>query len=204
MHAAGPDSRGARKRSVTPRALRIVARVFLAAGLLALAHAAYVVIDAQVYQTIEHRRFETVRPESLAMQRATDGEAIGTIQIPRLGLTAVVAEGDSPSVLRRAVGHVADTALPGERGNVVLAGHRDTFFRPLKRVRIGDVITLTTHHGDVEYLVESTTVVGPSDVQVLEATDHNALTLITCFPFSFIGAAPDRFIVRGREAKTPR
>ncbi len=184
------------------RTIRVLARVCLASGLLALAYAAYVVVDARVYQAIEHRRFETVGPELPATQPAADGEAIGTIQIPRLDLTAVIAEGDSPSVLRRAVGHLPGTALPGQEGNVVLAGHRDTFFRPLKRVRVGDAITLTTRRGEVEYLVDSTTVVPPSDVQVLEPTNLHTLTLITCFPFSYLGPAPDRFIVRGREVKT--
>src|SRR5690349_3497566 len=188
MHAAGSEvprrgravcdpslSSSSAGCAMMPRTVRVVARVCLASGLLALAYAAYVVIDAQVYQAIEHRRFEAVRPATQATQPAADGEAIGTIQIPRLGSTAVIAEGDSPSVLRRAVGHLADTALPGGDGNVVLAGHRDTFFRRLKRVRIGDTIRLTTQRSQVEYLVESTTVVPPSDVQVLEATDLHTL-----------------------------
>jgi len=186
-----------------PRALRLAARVFLAAGLLALAYAAYVVIDARVYQTLEHRRFETVQPEP-PVTPAVDGSAIGEIQIERIGLTAMVAQGDSPSVLRRAVGHLSDTALPGEEGNVVLAGHRDTYFRSLKQVRVGDAITLKTRDGEFAYLVESTAVVPPTDVQVLEPTGRRTLTLITCFPFSYVGPAPERFIVRARELEPRR
>jgi sortase A len=128
-----------------------------------------------------------------------DGGAIGEIRIPRLGLTAIVVQGDSAAVLRRAVGHLADTALPGEPGNVVLAGHRDTFFRPLRGVRAGDAITLRTRDGDFEYRVESTAVVPPSDVRALQPTGGRTLTFITCFPFSYVGSAPDRFIVRARE-----
>jgi sortase A len=94
------------------------------------------------------------------------------------------------------VGHLPDTALPGDAGNVVLAGHRDTFFRPLRRLRTGDVIDIRTREGAFAYLVESASVVTPSDVWVLEPTGGPTLTLITCYPFSFLGAAPYRFVVR--------
>jgi sortase A len=190
--------------SLNHRLARLVARVLLTAGFLALGYAAYVIIDAKAYQAIEHRRFDEARPDTSAAPVVVDGSAIGEIQIQRLGLRAIVAQGDSPSVLQRAVGHLPETALPGESGNVVLAGHRDTFFRPLRRVRAGDAITLKTRNGDFEYLVESTAVVPPSDVQVLEPTGGRTLTLITCFPFSYVGPAPDRFIVRAREMKVPR
>jgi sortase A len=176
----------------------------LTAGLLALGYAAYVVIDAKAYQSLEHRRFERARSDASAAPPVVDGDAIGEIEIPRLGLTAVVAQGDSAAVLRRAVGHLAQSALPGEAGNVVLAGHRDTFFRPLRGVRVGDAITLSTRDGGFAYLVESTAVVPPSDVQVLEPTSGRTLTLITCFPFTYFGAAPNRFIVRARQTDGPR
>jgi sortase A len=86
----------------------------------------------------------------------------------------------------------------------VLAGHRDTFFRPLKDVHAGDAITLKTRDGDFEYRVESTAVVPPSDVRVLQPTGGHTLTLITCFPFYYLGSAPDRFIVRARETDGQR
>jgi sortase A len=185
-------------------AARITAGVFLTTGLLALGYVAHVVMDVKAYQALEHRRFEEVRANAPAAPAVTEGSAIGEIQIPRLGLTAIVAQGDSATILRRAVGHISDTAMPGGSGNVVLAGHRDTFFRPLKRVRIGDAIRLKTQGGDFEYLVESTAIVPPTDIQVLEPTDRPTLTLITCFPFSYVGSAPDRFIVRARETGRPR
>jgi sortase A len=184
--------------------VRRAARVFLAIGLLALGYAACVVTDATVFQTIEQRRFELERSDTAVAPALIAGGSMGEIQIPRLGLTAVVIEGDSGAILQRAVGHLADTARPGESGNVVLAGHRDTFFRPLKWVRVGDLIVLSTRNGDFEYRVESTAVVPPTDVQVLEPTGGRTLTLITCFPFSYLGSAPDRFIVRAREIEGPR
>ena len=185
--------------SLTQCAPRLLARVFLAAGILALGYALFVVIAASVYQAIEHRRFEGASLDASAAPAVVDGSVIGEIQIQRLGLSAIVVQGDSPSVLQRAVGHLADTALPGESGNVVLAGHRDTFFRPLQLVRAGDAIVLKTLNGDLEYVVESTAVVPPSEVQALQPTERPTLTLITCFPFSYVGQAPARFIVVARE-----
>lgn len=190
--------------SRTHRAARRAARVLLAVGLLALGYTAYVVADAKAYQAIEQRQFEQARQDTAAAPALVDGGSIGEIDIPRLRLTAIVVQGDSEAILQRAVGHLADTALPGESGNVVLAGHRDTFFRPLKRVHAGDAITLKTRHGDFAYRVESTSVVPPSDVQVLQPTGGRTLTLITCFPFSYLGSAPDRFIVRARETEGAR
>ena len=180
---------------------RYAARVLLAAGLLALGYAAFVVADAKAFQAIEQQRFEHARDGVATAPVLVDGGSIGEIQIPRLGLTAVIVQGDSTAILQRAVGHLTGTALPGEPGNVVLAGHRDTFFRPLKGVHAGDAITLKTRGGDFEYLVESTAVVRPSDVRVLRPTGGRTLTLITCFPFSYLGSAPDRFIVRARETQ---
>lgn len=184
--------------------IRLVARVLLGAGLLSLGYAAYVVSSAKAYQSIEMRRFEEARETAAPTPSLVEGGSIGEIQIPRLGLTAVVVEGDSEAVLQHAVGHLADTALPGEPGNIVLAGHRDTFFRPLKRVRAGDAITLRTREGDFEYLVESTAVVQPTDLTVIQPTDRPTLTLITCFPFYYVGPAPDRFVVRAREREAVR
>jgi len=185
-------------------ATRRAARVLLAVGLLALMYAAYVVADATAYQALEQRHFERAKADTTAAAAPAEGDPMGEIRIPRLGLTAMFAQGDSAAILQHAVGHVADTALPGAVGNVVLAGHRDTFFRPLKGVRAGDVITLRTGAGEFEYLVESTTVVPPSAVDVLQARGGRTLTLITCYPFGYLGSAPDRFIVRARETEGPR
>ncbi|HVB36933.1 MAG TPA: class D sortase [Vicinamibacterales bacterium] len=196
------------------RVARRAAYVLLAAGLLAVGYSAYVVGAARVYQAVEQHRFEetsaqqaSVRSTKAAVAVAAapvEGGLVGEMQIPRLGLTAMVVQGDSAAILRRAVGHLADTALPGESGNVVLAGHRDTFFRPLRLLRVGDAITMKTRNGDFEYLVESTAVVPPTDVRVLEPTGDRTLTLITCYPFYYVGPAPDRFIVRARQTAAPR
>jgi sortase A len=190
--------------SPTHRVAQSAAFALLVAGLVALGYATYVVVDAQTYQAVEQKRFEHSRRDVVAAPALVDGGSIGEIRIPRLGLAAIVAQGDSAAVLRRAVGHLSETALPGQSGNVVLAGHRDTFFRPLKLVRAGDAIVVETRDGDFDYVVEWTAVVRPTDIDVIEPTDRRTLTLITCFPFSYVGPAPDRFVVRARETGASR
>ena len=124
------------------------------------------------------------------------GEPIGTLEIARVGLAGVVIEGDSDAVLDRAIGHLPDTPLPWKDGNSALAAHRDTIFRPLKGVRLGDVLRLKTPHGDFDYRVTETLIVKPDEVWVLDPTPVTTLTLISCWPFNYIGHAPERFIVR--------
>ena len=186
--------------------MKNTARVLLVAGLLALGYATYIVVDAKRYQAVEEQRFEETRHDDVAVAspEPIDGHAIGAIQVPRLGISAIVAQGDSTLTLRRAVGHLVATPLPGEAGNVVLAGHRDTFFRPLKDILEGDAITLQTRHGDFTYVVESTSVVSPSAVAALQSHGGRTLTLVTCFPFFYAGPARDRFIVRAREVEAVR
>lgn len=123
------------------------------------------------------------------------GWIVGRITIPRLRISALVEEGVDETTLARAVGHIPGTALPGETGNIGIAGHRDTFFQQLKDLKPDDEIDITTHSGHYHYTVQSLTVVDPSDVSVLESTGGKLLTIVTCFPFHYIGNAPRRFIV---------
>jgi sortase A len=120
---------------------------------------------------------------------------VGRISIPRLHISAMVEEGVDEATLARAVGHIPGTALPGETGNIGIAGHRDTFFQKLKDLQPNDQIDFTTHSGRYRYTVESLTVVDPTDVSVLAAKGGKILTIVTCFPFHYIGNAPRRFIV---------
>jgi sortase A len=179
---------------------------FLAAGVVALGYAGYVVAEARAYQAIQRSKFESAsqsqsQSQSQSEERhpAIEGSAIGEVKIARLGLSVMFVQGDSPRILRRAVGHISKTALPGERGNVVLTAHRDSFFRPLRNIRQGDAITIETLGGEYQYQVDWTDVVSPSDVRVLEPSSENTLTLVTCFPFYYIGPAPKRFIVRAHQ-----
>lgn len=135
--------------------------------------------------------------KKLASPPPGEGELLGRIRIPSVDVTAVVVEGVGKKNLRRAAGHIPGTALPSEdEGNVGIAAHRDSFFRGLKDIRKDDTIELTTLDGTRRYQVEWTKIVQPDDTTVLAPTDGPALTLVTCYPFYYVGSAPKRFIVR--------
>lgn len=147
-------------------------------------------------------------PERESVKQATrsrtnlsmESSLVGRLEIPRLGLSAIVTEGIDDRNLRRALGHIPGTALPGEDGNVGIAGHRDTFFRKLQAIRRDDTITLTTVHGSYRYIVKSILVVDPDYTSVLRSSAGRDLTLVTCFPFRYVGSAPRRFVVQAEES----
>jgi sortase A len=197
------------------RVLKWARRTLFACGVLLLGYCGFVVVDAWIFQRRESRDLDrllrdrpvasqgTPQPESSASPKGAPAAAadglIGRIEIPRLLLSAVVVEGVDKTTLRRAVGHIPGTALPGEAGNVGLAGHRDTFFRPLKDLKIKDEIHFSTLKGNFNYQVESLRVVDPDNVGVLASSGENVLTLVTCYPFYYVGPAPQRWIVRARQ-----
>jgi sortase A len=202
------------------RMLRRAQLVALLAGVLALSYSAFVYLDASYFQARQSSSFDRAlgakRPSrwALLLSRLTGhafdaskprfpvgipGSVIGRLEIPRLRISTMVAEGDSTWVLQRAVGHVPGTALPGMSGNIALAAHRDTFFRVLRGIRLHDQIHFTTLGGNYQYEVELIEVVPPTETKVLDQTGAPELTLVTCYPFSYIGSAPDRFVVRARE-----
>jgi LPXTG-site transpeptidase (sortase) family protein len=188
-----------RPRKAWTLILRAGYYLFLMAGILVLVYTAYTIADAHAYQAVEKAKFENVKGSKRdAPSQVVQGDVIGELEVPRLGLQTIVVQGDSAQILRRAVGHIVETALPGQQGNVTLAGHRDSFFRPLRNIRPGDTITLKTLDGDFQYQVEFTVVVPPSDMEVLQPSGERTLTLITCFPFYYVGSAPNRFVVRAR------
>lgn len=172
--------------------------IFLVAGLLCAGYAGYYLAAEHAFQTIEMRKFEHSAPLAEPHLPIT-GEVLGQIRVSRLNLQAVIVEGDSGEVLDKAVGHIPGTAMPGGWGNVALAGHRDRLFRPLREIQRGDIITIESLSGSFEYEVESSFVVTPTETEVLNTTNGRELTLITCFPFNYVGSAPKRFIVRARE-----
>lgn len=127
-----------------------------------------------------------------------EGDLLGRIRVPRVGVSAILLEGVGHKTLRRGAGHIPATSLPEQDGNVGIAGHRDSFFRGLKDIRAGDRIELTTLDGTFFYEVQWTRIVHPEDTSTLEPTNQAALTLVTCYPFYYVGSAPQRFIVRAR------
>jgi sortase A len=184
-------------RASKKRVLRLVQYAFSICAVLLLGYCGFAVTDTWLFQERETRQLELLSHSSAhALPPEIFAGLIGRIEIPRLDISVVVMEGSTGAVLRRAAGHIQGTALPGQQGNVAVSAHRDTFFRPLRNVRRDDIINFTTMLGNFHYRVVSTSIVPPSDVSVLDPGKAESLTLITCYPFYFIGSAPDRFIVR--------
>jgi sortase A len=117
------------------------------------------------------------------------------LRIPKIGLEVPVLEGTDELELNRGVGHIIGTAKPGGAGNVGIAGHRDGFFRGLKGIGPGDVLVLETSDSNASYLVDEVSIVEPTSVEVLRSRHTPSLTLVTCYPFYFVGDAPKRYIV---------
>jgi sortase A len=192
-------------RTRTDRILRWIERALVALGSVCLIWVGAISMHALTYQVKQNARLARLGPSSdhLAVDRSRDAVApaseanvpIGRLEIPRVGLSAVVMEGDDESTLNVAVGHLPDTPFPWQEGNAALAGHRDTFFRPIRRVRTGDEIRLVTPRGTFRYRATRQVVVEPDELWVLDPSPTAALTLITCFPFDFVGPAPRRFVV---------
>jgi LPXTG-site transpeptidase (sortase) family protein len=132
------------------------------------------------------RRSATIEP----------GAWLARLEAPAIGFSTTVLEGADDKTLARAAGHVEETAFPGEAGNTVIAGHRDTVFRPVRNLHVGDALVLTTSEYIYRYRITGKRIVRPDKLDLLEPTTHRVLTLVTCYPFTFIGHAPQRFIVR--------
>lgn len=135
--------------------------------------------------------------------REEAGHPLAVLRIPRIGIEVPVLDGTDEVTLNRGVGRIEGTALPGQAGNLGIAGHRDGFFRGLKDVALGDAVELETLEGAEAYVVDDIRIVNPDDVSVLEPTSAPAITMVTCYPFYFVGSAPRRYIVRARRSGAP-
>ena len=187
---------------------RLLALLFVLIGFVVIAGSGLALFWSDELQRIYVPSLPSIErrsgSDSTKGPEAEQGKPIGLIEIPRLGLSSVVLEGDDAAALLLGVGHLSDTPLPWHDGNTVFAAHRDTFFRPLAHIRKGDVIKFSTADAALEYVVKELKVVEPTAVEVLEPTSAATLTLITCFPFDYIGPAPQRFIVRAeRRSSSP-
>jgi len=174
-------------------------------GILALGYVGFTLLDAKLYQVSAKRsldtqiQVETIHNPTLPKSKVKPGDVLGRIDIPRLGMSIAVLQGTTWRMLRLGAGHIESTPLPGEPGNVAIAGHRDTFFRGLKDIRTNDEIQLQTATGLFRYQVDWVKVVAPDDIGVLAPSPESALTLVTCYPFYFLGSAPRRFVVRAHQ-----
>jgi sortase A len=197
--------------------LRRLAVTLVIAGLSLFAFAAWEVVDRERHQALEQQQLEaSLRAASVPQHARTDApeargaralasrrEAWGRLEIPRLGFSVALDEGIDARTLRRAVGHVPGTPFPGEPGNVVLAGHRDSVFRSLRLVEEGDSVKLRTPDGEFTYVVTSLRVVEPERTDVLEPGASPEVTLVTCYPFYYLGPAPQRYIVKASVVPAP-
>lgn len=194
-----------------PGLQKILGRVLVLTGALAFACWGYLVLHQIWSQWAANRALQqqianvTASPQQDPLQAHAaaialrPGDMIGRLEIPRVNISVIVLEGSDSNILDVAAGHIPGTALPGTTGNVGIAAHRDTFFRSLRAIRPNDRLTFTTPIRTFEYGVESTEVVDPKNVGVLGPTADAELTLVTCYPFNYIGAAPKRFIVHARQ-----
>ncbi len=190
---------------------RLVEWICGAVALACFAYVTSVVLDERAFQARQSKRLATLveaalHPKSPAIEAkpparrlVRPGDPIGRLEIAAVGISSIVTDGIDELTLQRGIGWMPDTALPGEPGNVAMAGHRDTFFRGLRELKLGDAIHLATPTGDFDYRVDSLRVVAPEEIGVLASSAEPTLTLVTCYPFSYLGAAPMRFIVRARQ-----
>jgi sortase A len=188
-----------------PRLLRWIQRLLFITGTLLLGYVGFTLLETRLYQVSAKRsleneiRDEKERPQAQSKPPVRKGDVLGRMDIPRLGMSVAVLQGTSSRVLRLGIGHIAGTPLPGEDGNIGIAGHRDTFFRGLKDIRKNDEIQLQTASGLSRYTVDWAKVVANDDQSVLAPSNESALTLVTCYPFYFVGPAPKRFVVRAHK-----
>ena len=188
------------------RLLRWTQRLLFITGALALGYVGFTLLDARLYQVSAKRSLEgqihreKEHQESQRKPALKTGDVLGRVDIPRLGISVAVLQGTSSRTLRLGAGHIEGTPLPGDIGNSGIAGHRDTFFRELKDLRENDEIQLQTPTELIHYEVDWVKVVDPDDITVLEPSPSGStLTLVTCYPFYFVGSAPNRFVVRAHK-----
>ena len=180
-----------------------IGSALLIAGVVALSWYAWVWHEASVMQSqakrwLQQRRLTHAPAPRFVIPKPRRGEILAELDIPRLRVSVVVLEGDDADILKVGAGHIPGTGLPETGGNIGIAAHRDTFFRPLRFIRPADVIALKTREGVSRFQVRDVEVVPPSDTRILAATPGRDLTLVTCYPFFYIGSAPQRFIVHAQ------
>jgi sortase A len=181
--------------------MRWTQRILLLTGALSLCYVTLVLIGARLYQKdasliLDKQIHADVDHKTVLPRKAIkEGDVLGRMEIPKFGTSVIVLEGTTSRTLRLGVGHIEGTALPGELGNVAIAGHRDTYFRVLKDIRNDDEILLQTASGYARYKVDSIQITDPRDGAIVSDATESGLTLVTCYPFHYIGAAPERYVV---------
>jgi sortase A len=191
--------------------LKWIERALLTLGVALGAWCAAVLVEARFHQSVPVSGQLTVTqtvvpalpgdggkaaPHPAAPSAPAAGSLIARLEAPSVRMTTNILEGSDDATLSRGAGHIEDTPFPGQPGNIGIAGHRDTVFRPLRHLKVGDPLQITTGDRLYQYRISKTLIVGPDDVYVLDPTERPTVTLVTCYPFDFIGHAPKRFIVQ--------
>jgi sortase A len=183
------------------RIVRWTRQALLGCGVLAISFVGLTLLDAKVYQeraglTLDMQIHAQERIDAGPLKPTVkEGDVLGRMNIRKIGVSVVVLQGTSSQTLQNGVGHIEGTALPGEPGNIGIAGHRDTYFRALKDIRANDEIEIQTAAGITRFEVDWIQITVPGDAAIVSTTTESALTLVTCYPFHYIGAAPERFVV---------
>lgn len=172
-------------------------------GLGCLGAVGYATLEAQRFEHAQAASFAEAMPAATAATiRVRPGDTVGVLSMPRVGLSTAIVEGDDSRSLKKSAGHLPDTPWPWDAGNSAIAGHRDGRFRALRHVQVGDEIRLQTRRGELIYTVKGLSIVEPDDLSVLRPREPASLTLITCYPFNYLGDAPQRFIVHAERVTT--
>ncbi len=200
---------------LSPRILRAAHWITLAGGVCLMAWPGWVGLESAYAQRSGERQLagagradrETIvapRQPSPSNAGLVRGSVLGRFQIPRLNLSYVLLEGTDSRTLDKSIGHVEGTSRIGESGNIGIAGHRNTHFRKLEWIRRGDEVLLSSPGAEYRYRVEWARLFQPTDMEVLDPAHGPAITLITCFPFEYVGSAPLRFVVRALPDESSR
>jgi sortase A len=181
------------------RAIAVISSILLLSGSGTAGYAAF-----EIYQMNSNLGGEYLpkldslepKPNQIFLTKPKVGSVIGSLSIPRLKRVIPIVEGTGTKELKKGVGHYIGSVLPGVSDNSVLAGHRDSVFRNLGEVKLGDLLTVKTSYGSFVYEVHKIRIVAANDRTVIVPTPDAVLTLSTCYPFRFIGNAPKRYIVQ--------
>ena len=181
----------------------IIVVVLILSGTALVAKSGYFYAKGLIAQYQLERTWKACKEKGMCIKplNVTDTYPVGKLTIPSVNISRIVLNSATDKSLALGPGHVQGTTQPGETGNVVIAGHRDSFFKNLRNIKVGDMIKLESLKGINPYEVTDVRIVQPSDTQWLESSSEDLITIITCYPFDYIGPAPKRYIVRGRASQ---
>jgi sortase A len=177
--------------------------LLLLLGAAITAYSLFEIRDSQIQ--VEERKEAAVKMLNEDTEKKLifeQNETIGLLSVPKINKDIPIIEGTDNDQLEAGVGHYTGTAFPGQKDQIVLSGHRDTVFRKFDQLKVGDIFTVKLSYGDFSYEIYATKIVDADDLSIIKSTSpEEVLTVTTCYPFNFIGDAPERFIFYARPKK---